>query len=54
MKKKSLSVKKKIHKNFISFLSDKKVRKTYKNFESVLNKLKFKNNVCIALFWWAR
>ena len=49
MKKKSLSVKKKIHKNFISFLSDKKVRKTYKNFESVLNQLKFKNNVCIAL-----
>ena len=49
MKKKSLSVKKKIHKNFFNFLSDKKVKKTYKNFESILNKLNFKNNVCIAL-----
>ena len=49
MKKRSLNVKKKIHKKSKIFLRDKKIEETFKKFTANIKKLNFENNICVAL-----
>ena len=49
MKKKSLSVKKKIRKNSTYFLSDIKLKKTFKKFEKNIKNFNFEKNIGLAL-----
>ena len=49
MKKRSLSVKKKIPKNLSIFLKDKKVKKTFNKFANNIENINFKSNICLAL-----
>ena len=48
MKKRSLSVKKKIHNFYLKSLQNKKIKKTYKIFEKNLSRYNF-NKICIAI-----
>ena len=49
MKKKSLSVKKKIPNNFRIFLKDKKVKRTFKKFSNNIKNINFESNISLAL-----
>ena len=49
MKKKSLIAKKKIHKNFIEKLKDKKILKSFNKINNNLKKIKLGNKVALAL-----
>ena len=49
MKKKSLSVKKKIPSNFRIFLKDKQVKRTFKKFANNIKNINFESNISLAL-----
>ena len=49
MKKKSLSVKKKIPNNFRIFLKDRQVNRTFKKFVNNIKNMNFESNICLAL-----
>ena len=49
MKKKSLSARKKIHKNLLQFLSNSRIKKVYSIFSNNLGKITENNNVAVAV-----